>query len=434
MSRILIAGGSLGGLMAANLLVRAGHDVQVIEKSPSSLEGRGAGIVSHEVLIRGLQRCGVATDLPLGIAVKGRTTLGPNNEVLGEAAMPQLLTSWSRLYQVLRHALIQAAPEALRSGVALHSVLEVGDPVRADQPVHVQTSAGQEQADLLIGADGIRSTVRSQLWPRVQPQYAGYVAWRGVCEESWLSERTRALIFERFGFGLPEGEQFLGYPVAGPAGDTEPGRRAWNFVWYRPAPAPHRLREMLTDDDGIEHPAGIPPHRVSWRLLADARNEATRLLAPAFAEIVQKCPQPFLQAIYDLCSSDIQRGRVVLMGDAAFVARPHVGMGVTKALEDAVALADMLGAGVSEQALSRYVQARTEAGRRTVMRARWLGAYMQASAAGHRASTPRSPESVMRETAIDLELFASAFGEDELQRIEQADTERQTRAHEASPH
>ncbi len=52
MARILIAGGSLGGLLAANLLLRDGHDVQVLEKAAGSLDGRGAGIVTHAALLR----------------------------------------------------------------------------------------------------------------------------------------------------------------------------------------------------------------------------------------------------------------------------------------------------------------------------------------------------------------------------------------------
>ena len=202
----------------------------------------------------------------------------------------------------------------------------------------MQTSAGVFEADLLIAADGIRSAIRQQCWPEVQPEYAGYVAWRGLCDEAVLSRATHDSMFPLFGFCTPPGEQMLGYPVAGPGNRMEPGLRSWNFVWYRAAPAPDRLAQLLTDADGVHYPHGIPPHKVSWREVAAMRTDARRLLAPAFAEIVEKCAQPFLQPIYDLASQEIARGRVALLGDAAFVARPHVGMGVTKAMQDSVAL------------------------------------------------------------------------------------------------
>jgi 2-polyprenyl-6-methoxyphenol hydroxylase-like FAD-dependent oxidoreductase len=400
MARIVIAGGSLGGLMAANLLLRDGHEVTVLEKAVGPLDGRGAGIVTHQALVDGLHRCGMERSTVLGVAVQGRVTLAVDGSVLGELAMPQVLTSWSRLHQILKDLF---PAQKYRQGIAVRGVEQHSGGVR------VQTSAGGLEADLLIAADGIRSVVRQQLWPQVQSSYAGYVAWRGLCEEMLLSRNCLQSVFERFSFGVPPGEQLIGYPVAGPGNRLEPGQRAWNFVWYRPAPEPGGLARLLTDADGVHHAQGIPPQKVSWREIARMRSDARQLLAPAFAEIMEKTAQPVLQPIHDLHSEQIVEGRVALIGDAAFVARPHVGMGVTKAMQDAVALADALRVhGANAAALQAYQQVRRPAGQRVVERGRRLGAYMQGLARDGFPAGQRDPLTPMAETAIDLDASDAA--------------------------
>jgi 2-polyprenyl-6-methoxyphenol hydroxylase-like FAD-dependent oxidoreductase len=395
MARILIVGGSLGGLMAANLLHRAGHQVLVLERSSQSLEGRGAGIVTHASLLDALRACTGTLDDSLGVAVAARVVLDLQGDAQCQWAYPQLLTSWGRLYALLRDAL----PAALyRSGAPVVSVQQDGTGVSA----HL---VGGEvlSADLLLACDGIRSTVRAQLLPDVQPVYAGYVAWRGVCDEASLSRYTRDTLFEHFGFGLPEREQLIGYPVAGEHNQVEVGRRRWNFVWYRPAAAGAPLAALMTDADGRHHADGIPPQQVSWRQIATMRSDARRLLAPQFAEIVEKTAVPFLQPIHDLASPRLAFGRVALLGDAAFVARPHVGMGVTKAADDAMALAQALTTHqATPHALHAYEAQRLMPSAAVVERGRQLGAYLEASQHG---TALRDAEGVMRQTAIDPRLF-----------------------------
>ena len=396
MARILIVGGSLGGLLAANMLLRDGHDVQLLERANGSLDGRGAGIVTHAALDRGLERAGITIDETLGVRVTSRVALDSNGDAVGRLTMPQVLTSWSRLYALLSEAFPSVR---CHGGVVVDRVEQEGNQVRARGE-----SGAVFEGDLLIASDGIRSAVRLQFAPEAVPEYAGYFAWRGVCDEALLSRRTLETVFDTFGFGLPAGEQLIGYPVAGQGNTTARGKRRYNFVWYRAADEHGQLRDLLTDADGEHYPLGIPPNKVSWRHLASMREAGRRLLAPQFAEMLEKTAQPFLQPIFDVASERIAFDRVALMGDAAFLARPHVGMGVTKAAEDAMALSDCIRAhGATPAALKAYEAARLPAGRAIVQSARRLGAYMQAQGFGAgRSEIERDAQTVLRETAADL--------------------------------
>lgn len=412
MARIVVVGGSLGGLFAANVLLRDGHEVAVLEKVRGPMDGRGAGIVSHEALEAALARAGLAGDAAIGVSVPGRVLLRADGSAERCLDMPQVLTSWSRLYQLLRSALPAGC---YHQGVAVTGSREDAEGVEVQAVCEGRPQ--RWRADLLVASDGLRSAVRQQLFAAVQPRYAGYVAWRGVCDESLLSQHTLDSLFPRFGFGVQEDSQIIGYPVAGPGHALEPGRRAYNFVWYRPVAEGPALTALMTDADGQHHPLGVPPNRVSWRHIAEVRERARQQLAPQFAEVIQKCGQVFFQPIYDLQSERLVAGRMALMGDAAFVARPHVGMGVTKAAQDAVALADALRAQAGTlAALRAYEAVRLPAGRQAVARARWLGAWLEPAGATA-AQPPPALDAAARahqaltETAIDLGRYGhlSAF-------------------------
>ena len=391
--------------MAAKMLLRAGHDAFILEKSASSLDGRGAGIVTHQPLLDVLQQCGISLDASLGVQVHHRVVLDANGTVIAQANLPQILTSWSRLYALL---LSEFDPLRYTLGAAVTRLEQTETGVR------IYCEDGRHfEADLAIASDGIRSGVRAQFAPQVQAQYAGYVAWRGVCEESVLSTHCLSTLFDHFGFCLPEGEQIIGYPVAGADNITAIGKRRYNFVWYRPADNA-ALALLMTDAQGLHHPMGIPPHKVAATHIADARKTAHACLAPQFAEILEKTAQPFLQPIYDCASERLAFGRVALMGDAAFVARPHVGMGVTKAAQDAQALSECITAhGATPTALAAYEATRLSTGLALVQRGRSLGAYLQAQIGEQTFSLSdknsthtlaRDTNSTMLSTAIDLSI------------------------------
>ena len=321
--KAIIVGGSISGLFAALYLRRRGWKVNVYERSPVALTGRGAGIMTHPEMRAALTELGLETGRDFGVPVEGRVVLNVEGRVIGRHDRAQIATSWNRLFEMLSGALGSDAYHLGKDFVRLSQ--ERGGVVAhfADG-----TSA---VGDLLVGADGFRSAVRTQLLPEAQPLYAGYVAWRGLIGEDVALTALGQAIFDRLSFALPPGEQFLGYPVAGPGNDLRRGHRSWNIVWYRPADEARQMPRLLTDERGTRHELSIPPPLVARRVVREMRAAADRLLPPQFRTVMRMMGQPFLQPIYDLESARMAFGRVALVGDAAFVVRPHVGGGVVKA-------------------------------------------------------------------------------------------------------
>jgi 2-polyprenyl-6-methoxyphenol hydroxylase-like FAD-dependent oxidoreductase len=393
--QVIVAGGSVAGLFAGTLLRRKGFTVEVFERSGEALASRGAGIASHPELFEVLRQVGAAVDDSIGVKVVGRIVLDRQGSSLGEHALPQIMMSWDRLYRILRGVF---PDRHYHAGQAIEGFDQNPDGITA-----YLANGGRERADWLIGADGIRSTIRRQLLPGLEPAYAGYVAWRGLIEESAMSAEARAVLGERLMFCLPPGEEMLGYPVPGADEATVPGRRRYNVVWYRPADEETRLPRLLTGRDGRRHDLSIPPGQVAIDAVAELYADADALLAPCCAEVVRLSREPFIQAIYDLESPRLVFGRTILVGDAAFVARPHAGMGVTKAACDALTLARALAATDPDTALVEWERKRLRYGRALVERARWLGALVCEPATAPQAS-PISVEAqattLMAETAI----------------------------------
>ena len=396
--RALVIGGSLGGLFAANLLARAGWDVDIFERVGAELAGRGAGIVTHDELFDVIRRLGAVIDDTIGCETHSRVTLDRTGRVIAEMPLHQTLTAWGRLYRLLKDVFPAQRYHCDKSLVRF----EQND---AAVTAHF-TDGSQASGDLLIGADGIRSTVRAQFLPQARPAYAGYLAWRGLADEGDVSEDTRRALGDRMGFCLPPGEQMLAYLVAGRDNTTRVGERRFNFVWYRAADESTTLRELFTDAGGRHYEQNIPPDRIRPEVIAEMHATAARLLAPQFVDIVRATAEPLFQPIYDLESAQLVCGRVALLGDAAFVARPHVGLGVTKAAGDAVALVDALTAHGYElaAALRQYEADRLQFGKSIVAHARLLGLGVgTAEAVGPQAALVahlRRPEVVMREIAV----------------------------------
>jgi len=394
--RAVVCGGSIGGLFSAAFLRNAGWDVVVLERSRTELAGRGAGIVTHDLLDRLIRLAGAETT-DLGVQVTERVAFDLTGARVATLSLPQIVTSWDRVHSLLR-ALMPAGTYWLDKAVSGYD--------ETDGQVTLQLEDGTtEAADLVVGADGFRSAIRAQMHPEVQPQYAGYVVWRALAHEADLPADVRQSVFDPFGFFLPDGTQIIGYPIAGPGNDLRSGHRRYNFVWYSPV-TPAELADMLTDASGHRHDLTIPPPLVRESVLAQMRRFADSNLPEPFLEILARSERPFFTPIYDHLSPYFAKGRAALVGDAACVARPHVGMGVTKAAGDAEALARALTGTDVVTALGHYSFERRNAGQVAHDTAQRLGSYIfsggspKESPANHDGRSNPRISVIMAETAV----------------------------------
>jgi len=271
----------------------------------------------------------------------------------------------------------------------------------------------EARGDLLIAAERLRSTVRARLLPELQPAYAGYVTWRALMPESEAVSAARDILERDYLFCVPEGSLALCYDVPARDGDLRVGNRDYNCAWYRPVDEAE-LAELCTDTSGKCHGTSIPPPLIRPEVVADFRRSARAELASPMADVLTRGEQPFFQAIYDLASPRLVFGRVALLGDAAFVARPHVGAGVTKAALDATCLAAAIAghAGDLDTALIRYGSERQRFGDWIVGRGRDLGASI-----GMRVGTSARPDREELDRRAVAAVSAYAANADELSRL-----------------
>ena len=363
---VAVVGGSLGGLITALHLRDVGCEVEVFERSPVPLEGRGAGIVLHPVTTRYFEDHGL---LDLGrVSSSARTLryLTREGEVLLEEPIFYRFTSYATLYAALIDFF---DPHRYRLRKDL-----VGLDDAEDQVIARFADGDAVSFDLLVGADGIRSTVRGLLFPDLRPAYAGYVGWRGTLPEAELPERANDKLCDVLTYHVGERTHVLSYEI--PA--TEGAGRSMNWVWYRNVPDGPPLEALLTDRSGTRHDLSMPPGAVRDEHL-DELHAAAGDLPTAFTELVRATPEPFVQVIVDLEVPAMVRGRVCLVGDAAFSLRPHIAAGTAKAAADARVLAEAIEAadGAVPAALRAWEPGQLTLGRATTARTRAVGERAQ---------------------------------------------------------
>ncbi len=369
--KVAVVGGSIGGLTTALVLRDAGHDVSVYERLPTVLEGRGAGIVLQPDTVRWFETRSAKSVDDVSTSATRLRYLGAGDEVVYEEPGSYRFTSWNTIYQPLLDDL----------GMARYHLGEhfVGLDQDADGVDLRFASGRRERVDLAVFADGIGSTARRRLLPDVEPSYAGYIGWRGTVPESEVSPGTLELLLDALSYTVTADSHMNIYPIPGAHGELTPGQRRINYVWYRNVAAGPALDELLTDRRGSTSPVSLQPGMVQDRFVDELRTAAREQLPPAAVELVERTKEPFIQVVLDILVPRMAFGRAVLVGDAAFSARPHAAAGTAKAAADAWALGAALQQAGDDvaTALAAWEPRQLELGQRLVARVQDMGRRSQ---------------------------------------------------------
>ena len=387
-----IIGGSMAGLFAATALSKKGWDISVHEKVPVPLSGRGAGIATYDELADLVFKATNNNNV-LGTTAKSRVSLDINGKIINSYDYPQVYTSWQYLFSILRE---QISNDDYFMGDDCIKIEQ-----NEDKAIAFFENGKKKETDLIIVANGIKSELRTYVDNKAYPQYAGYVGWRGVVNEEEISKNSLETLSNYFIVVLPYNQQIASYPIAGEGKNPfKIGERRINWIWYKPVPQ-KKLKEILLGKSGQQFEDGIPPNEIREEIVNDLFKEAEEKLPPQLLELVKITKQPLIQPIFDLQSMKMKNGRVVTIGDAAFTARPHVGMGVTKAAMDAFTLSEYLEDSSNLDDLDKWEHSRLKESQFIVNRSRKLGQYLSIPKNNKDLIMP-NVQNVLQDTAISL--------------------------------
>ena len=350
--KVAIAGGSISGCAAATALMRAGCDVEVFERSARGLMDRGSGIgIPGPLREELIQKAYLPKTYP-NCAMLRRWWQFPDGtkdgRLLCAQPTPAFANNWGNLWSALR----SLVPDAqYKEGKSIAGFEE------SAEGVDVRFADGEERRfDLLVGAEGYKSLVRSALHPEARPRYAGYVLWRGNYSETEVTDHQfiESLDAETAWVTVPfPGGHGVMYMIPEFDGGNTPGRRRVNWAIYGPTPNGQPW-------DGIE---SIPPGKVTEATYVELQNLLRDHFPPAVRDLIahSKREEVSIQPIYDSIVDSFVGPRTLLIGDAATMTRPHTASGATKALEDALALEHLaISCGSLHELLREYDALRCE--------------------------------------------------------------------------
>jgi salicylate hydroxylase len=346
----LVVGAGIGGLAAALALHRAGWSVRVLERA-EALGEVGAGLTLSPNAMHAIRWLGIEPAMrerlslpPYQMAEDPHTGAETGRLVRGEATLreygaPYAFTHRADLHEVLAHAVAALGEHTILTGRAC---VEAGSG-----PDHawVRTADGETfTADLVIGADGLRSAVRASVAGAEMPRFTGFVAWRGLLPYDAVPEGA-----------LPAGSAITYGPGRCMVRYRLEPRRLMNFVAF--APQPHWAEESWSVEADPEVPARIFDE---WHPALSAVLRASAAGSCHCWGLFDRDPLPTYAF-----------GRIGLLGDAAHPMLPFLGLGAALALEDAVVLGRIVA--VVEDpvaALNYYSEARQPRGSAAQLEAR----------------------------------------------------------------
>jgi 2-polyprenyl-6-methoxyphenol hydroxylase-like FAD-dependent oxidoreductase len=341
--KAIIIGGGIGGMTAAIALKRAGLDVTVFERA-DELREVGSGLPLWTNALRSFHKIGL-TDVyeTLGAEVSAGSVSNWQGDILADLRTVELLKKLGKINMVVHRAELLAwllktlGEDRVQLGMTCVGFAQEAIGVSA------RFEDGTEaHGDVLIGADGIHSIIRTQLFGLTKPRYVGYTCWRGLAHTS----RTG---LETWAWG--KGYQFGITPMS-------KGRAYWFAQKYTP--------------EGMKDKSGGRKSEV-FELFHDWHDPIPEVIeATAETDILRN-------DIYELKRlHQWSRGRVTLLGDAAHAMTPDLGQGACIAIEDAVELGECLKAETDiVAALKRYEKRRVTRANRIALLAHMIGQAVQ---------------------------------------------------------
>ncbi|KAK9828478.1 hypothetical protein WJX72_000211 [[Myrmecia] bisecta] len=391
--RVVVVGGSIGGLACAHALLKAGFEVTVLERaSHIASAGAGLGLDRHACDI--LRSFGLAqqleeNSLPMDIEIHEAVVNGRRQEVFRDDHYNHRSTHWSDIHNMLMEPL----PEGLLLlGHTVTGFEQLGGSKRVRVTAVVNATKEQKsyECDVMVAADGSMSDTRAKLVPGASRRYSGYCAWRGVLSAAEDLSPAEQETVSRVRAAYPGLGHTLYFELAQQTHAVlyELPRQRLNWLWYVNQPEPKLTGHSVTvraDEAAI--------HRM--------HQNAEQTWTPELAQLMRETSAPFVNAIFDREPlSQFVWGRAVLVGEAAHPTTPHGLRSTNMAIADAGELERCFTAHKDDldAALAEFNKARVSETAKEVLYSRYLGQLKQGLLPGlDDIDWTKAPEAVRQE-------------------------------------
>lgn len=329
--KVIVMGGSLGGLYTAICLKQLGYQISIFERSSTSLIGKGAGIVLNPHIMSYLRKKDphLLERISIPSCHFNYIQHPPAPDI--RISVSHSLTSYTSLYTTLLH---------IFGSTSYHLNRHITHIEQSQNAVTLRTADGETHScDLLVCADGAGSDARNFLQNKGAPKYAGYIAWRGVVKANLLTPDIRQNFDKSPSYHLQSDSHALSYPI--PMDEIVDGKSITttyvNWLWYRNVSEGPLLTSLMTDTHDALRSRSVPAGFVQERHIKKMKLDANSL-AQSFCKLIHLTDNPFIQPIWDIDTDKMAYGRVCVLGDAAFTFRPHIVCGTEKAMDDSLHL------------------------------------------------------------------------------------------------